>query len=50
MSDDHISKEAISAQQEFDDYLQIVHTKDEIDKGSLEFWKNIGSRFPIMKS
>ena len=49
MSDDHISKEVKSAQQEFDDYLQLVHTKDEIGKGSLEFWKNNGSRFPIMK-
>ena len=46
MTTDHISKESKSAQQELDDYLQLVHTKDDIKKGSLQFWEKNSSMFP----
>ena len=42
------SCEAKSAKQEFDEYLQTVPTQEEINKGSLYFWKNNESRFSIM--
>ena len=35
--------------QEIDDYVSIVHTDEDIKKGSLEFWKNSGLRFPLLQ-
>ena len=49
MEKSHISKEAKSAQQEIDDYLLAIHTKEEIKEGSLEYWKKNGLRFPLLR-